>query len=118
MRSSFPYLARSSQGLGKDGGAEGDRTPDLRNAIATLSQLSYGPTSFREASLRRTFPWGKRGNFAFLTNQAATVPECGAEKVCSGANGRQGSIPTFAPCCPTAPSSEVTRCTWSDLGRT
>jgi hypothetical protein len=29
------------------GGAEGDRTPDLRNAIATLSQLSYGPTSFR-----------------------------------------------------------------------
>jgi hypothetical protein len=27
----------------KDGGAEGDRTPDLRNAIATLSQLSYGP---------------------------------------------------------------------------
>src|SRR5690349_3503309 len=30
----------------KAGGAEGDRTPDLRNAIATLSQLSYGPTSF------------------------------------------------------------------------
>ena len=29
------------------GGAEGDRTPDLRNAIATLSQLSYGPTSSR-----------------------------------------------------------------------
>ena len=27
----------------EDGGAEGDRTPDLRNAIATLSQLSYGP---------------------------------------------------------------------------
>lgn len=27
-----------------NGGAEGDRTPDLRNAIATLSQLSYGPT--------------------------------------------------------------------------
>ena len=27
----------------KNGGAEGDRTPDLRNAIATLSQLSYGP---------------------------------------------------------------------------
>ena len=26
-----------------NGGAEGDRTPDLRNAIATLSQLSYGP---------------------------------------------------------------------------
>ncbi len=26
------------------GGAEGDRTPDLCNAIAALSQLSYGPT--------------------------------------------------------------------------
>src|SRR5439155_15394300 len=27
----------------KFGGAEGDRTPDLRIANATLSQLSYGP---------------------------------------------------------------------------
>jgi hypothetical protein len=27
----------------KHGGAEGDRTPDLRIANATLSQLSYGP---------------------------------------------------------------------------
>ncbi len=26
------------------GGAEGDRTPDLLNAIQALSQLSYGPT--------------------------------------------------------------------------
>jgi hypothetical protein len=25
------------------GGAEEDRTPDLRSAIAALSQLSYGP---------------------------------------------------------------------------
>ena len=25
------------------GGAEGDRTPDLHNAIVALSQLSYGP---------------------------------------------------------------------------
>ncbi len=30
----------------KDGGAEGDRTPDLCNAIAALSQLSYGPIDF------------------------------------------------------------------------
>ena len=28
---------------GRDGGAEGSRTPDLRIANATLSQLSYGP---------------------------------------------------------------------------
>ena len=27
------------------GGAEGDRTPDLYNAIVALSQLSYGPAS-------------------------------------------------------------------------
>ena len=27
----------------KYGGAEGDRTPDLVNAIHALSQLSYGP---------------------------------------------------------------------------
>jgi hypothetical protein len=28
---------------GIEGGAEGDRTPDLRAASAALSQLSYGP---------------------------------------------------------------------------
>ena len=28
-----------------NGGAEGNRTPDLRIANATLSQLSYGPKS-------------------------------------------------------------------------
>ena len=30
-----------------DGGAEEDRTPDLRIANATLSQLSYGPKKSR-----------------------------------------------------------------------
>ncbi len=29
------------------GGAEEDRTPDLRIANATLSQLSYGPVIFK-----------------------------------------------------------------------
>jgi hypothetical protein len=29
----------------KIGGAEGIRTPDLRSAIAALSQLSYGPAA-------------------------------------------------------------------------
>ncbi len=33
-------------GGGFDGGAEGNRTPDLLNAIQALSQLSYGPNSF------------------------------------------------------------------------
>ena len=32
-----------SQALNINGGAEEDRTPDLRIANATLSQLSYGP---------------------------------------------------------------------------
>ena len=30
----------------EDGGAEGDRTPDLDIANVALSQLSYGPISF------------------------------------------------------------------------
>jgi hypothetical protein len=32
------------------GGAEGNRTPDLLNAIQALSQLSYDPTGFIKAS--------------------------------------------------------------------
>ena len=31
--------------MGNDGGAKGIRTPDLLNAIQTLSQLSYSPTA-------------------------------------------------------------------------
>ena len=34
------------------GGAEGDRTPDLCNAIAALSQLSYGPVPITHQELR------------------------------------------------------------------
>ena len=34
------------------GGAEGDRTPDLRIANATLSQLSYGPLRRRMPTIR------------------------------------------------------------------
>ena len=30
------------------GGAEGNRTPDLYNAIVALSQLSYGPKAGRK----------------------------------------------------------------------
>ena len=53
-----------------NGGAEGDRTPDLSHAMRTLSQLSYGPivfwkerpetgTSLREgvAPTEATRPW-------------------------------------------------------------
>ncbi len=42
-----------------NGGAEGDRTPDLRIANATLSQLSYGPVKL---NLRMSAPQrGRRG---------------------------------------------------------
>ena len=37
--------ARSKSGLWNIGGAEEDRTPDLRIANATLSQLSYRPSA-------------------------------------------------------------------------
>ena len=35
------------------GGAEEDRTPDLRIANATLSQLSYGPTEWGIIRVKR-----------------------------------------------------------------
>ena len=35
--------AVAGQALDLVGGAKGDRTPDLYNAIVALSQLSYGP---------------------------------------------------------------------------
>ena len=35
------------------GGDEGDRTPDLLNAIQALSQLSYAPKSFTTDIIRK-----------------------------------------------------------------
>ena len=37
-------LEDNDLGEKRNGGAEGDRTPDLMNAIHALSQLSYSPT--------------------------------------------------------------------------
>lgn len=39
----MPGAPQGKGWLETDGGTEGGRTPDLRNAIAALSQLSYGP---------------------------------------------------------------------------
>ena len=47
--------ARLSDG-GGSGGDEGTRTPDLRDANAVLSQLSYIPTGSGRARERRTGP--------------------------------------------------------------
>ncbi len=51
----------------KDGGAEGSRTPDLRNAIAALSQLSYGPEA---PSLSRTVSLERREGYERLWTPA------------------------------------------------
>ncbi len=39
-----------------NGGAEGDRTPDLSHAMRTLSQLSYGPIPVGRRVTNRTRP--------------------------------------------------------------
>ncbi len=40
-------LPISTNRRSRTSGAEGNRTPDLLNAIQALSQLSYGPDTFR-----------------------------------------------------------------------
>jgi hypothetical protein len=42
------------------GGAEGDRTPDLRIANATLSQLSYGPDRASDPFDAQEIDYGRR----------------------------------------------------------
>ncbi len=48
-----PYVRRTS-------GAEGNRTPDLLNAIQALSQLSYGP-SYTTCEISNSVPSGADG---------------------------------------------------------
>ena len=43
----------NSQTRMDSGGDEGDRTPDLLNAIQALSQLSYAPKSFTSDIIRK-----------------------------------------------------------------
>jgi hypothetical protein len=50
----------TSQSDRRIGGAEGDRTPDLRIANATLSQLSYGPISCLERFATTAADYGDR----------------------------------------------------------
>ena len=69
----------------KIGGAEGDRTPDLRIANATLSQLSYGPVSRLERDLSSGADYGagaascqaSRRGASFLALQFAFCATCG-----------------------------------------
>ena len=59
-----------------DGGAVGDRTPDLCNAIAALSQLSYGPIfSLRSVALiEATLPW-QVARYALFSSIVLSVPD-------------------------------------------
>ena len=61
--SSWDVLAISGQAWtlarSRFGGAEGNRTPDLRIANATLSQLSYGPTKAQSTLGRRNMWIGR-----------------------------------------------------------
>src|SRR5579863_6806129 len=60
----------------EDGGAEGDRTLDLRIANATLSQLSYRPTARRAILASRS----GRSNLPARTAAGPGRPPCGASK--------------------------------------
>src|SRR5690242_9014577 len=76
------------------GGAEGDRTPDLRIANATLSQLSYGP-GFRDMCCGTVPIYGDRASGC----QANPGPVRGRRGAC----GRQGlPLPSRA-----APSTRI-----------
>ena len=58
------YLISCGGGAAPPSGAEGDRTPDLCNANAALSQLSYSPAmsaSSIERSVQRNGPARARG---------------------------------------------------------
>src|SRR3546814_7293564 len=50
--------------LGKPGGAEGNRTPDLCSAIAALSHLSYGPVPGGAPYKERAWPMQRDFNIA------------------------------------------------------
>ncbi len=54
-------------------GAKGDRTPDLRTASATLSQLSYGPTALK-STLIILLSYGRVVNGAAVKVTQTIVP--------------------------------------------
>ena len=59
------------------GGAEGNRTPDLLNAIQALSQLSYNPV-MRTVDLIAAYFLNCKQNFCLLLKKRKAVKEEGA----------------------------------------
>ena len=58
------------------GGAEGDRTPDLMNAIHALSQLSYGPVIDFGRGRPFVSACNHRGELALIQSAANPYPVC------------------------------------------
>ncbi|VXD06981.1 hypothetical protein SPHINGOT1_70252 [Sphingomonas sp. T1] len=50
------YGTATASRINENGGAEGDRTPDLSHAMRTLSQLSYGPIPVGRRLTNRSRP--------------------------------------------------------------
>ena len=67
------------------GGAEGNRTPDLLNAIQALSQLSYNPV-MRTDDLIAAYFLNCKQNFCLLLKKRKAVKEEGAVVKEEGAN--------------------------------
>ena len=82
-------------------GAEGNRTPDLLNAIQALSQLSYGPFHTTQGSHRAR----RRGGFGISKNQRAGLTRL--ELATSGVTDRHSNRLSYSPLyCPSLRSGE------------
>ena len=81
------------------GGAEGDRTPDLRIANATLSQLSYGPIAWFEL-------FGGRGGICW--SPPPTVKHAPASPARSARNAALACLRTLTANATVAASRAVT----------
>ena len=93
-----PRCGGLSHVSGKNGGAEGDRTPDLCNAIAALSQLSYGPEPFSPPLGRAAAApdSGKAPDYRKLCFPAPSTPPAAALRINFGkAEGRDPALPSL-----------------------
>jgi hypothetical protein len=81
-------------------GAEGNRTPDLLNAIQALSQLSYGPdrTSYRRPWSSRPASLDEHGPEPYV-NQRSQLPAglTGLEPAASGVTDRHSNQLSYSP---------------------
>ena len=78
--------------LWRPSGGEGNRTPDLLNAIQALSQLSYAPGALGNAKL--TFPSGTAKN----SRGYIECQEIGASETYFGRYFARGGMTIWATC--------------------